>query len=726
MMPKSAFTIDKVTIEGFKVFRDRQTFDVKGRHVFLFGPNGHGKTSFVEAIRWCLFGLASRGGETVKNQFYAGPCTVQLGLRGPNGIWTLQRTLGTERSPLVVRDPSGHRQDVEDVFPQLSRIGPSEGTHVIYAAQQPSSRRPEADITDFSYVVYRYLGLEDVPRLLATLKQLMQNWETAENEILHEHDELGEQISDRLTDVQDRLTRITEEPPWGDEITPVLETTRSRVNDLMNEAHAMGALTNLEGLLEVSEDEKLDRAESAVSEALSGEETPLQERLRDSTDRLHGLQQMDTEIKATEQALTTTMDEIGAIDRQLDESLADMTIEAGEHRLEDISTALDQAQHLGTIVDSASRYLDGVDDVSFECPVCGSDHEIDAVKVSLALRKQEIDPATRALIDEREQLSEAINKASALAARKRIAVEESQLREKNLSQLFESARADFNTPELVNRNALEELTRKCEASVAGIQRALTSREETRTRWSNRISRLRRELSFHRLRHLQGRLRHLHDERYEGLRGDASELGKFRDAVGQIVASLTEKLKQALDQVLPPVAAQMTEVYMRLTEQPVFDSVTILHHPDAQDATPELELRVTSSRGAGIWSTRDGVLNGQALNALQLVPYFVFSRYQEEPLLDLLLLDDPTQAFDTRRIELLLKELSDATAHAHLLVATHEEERFLPTLLDHFSVNQVFVLRTNAPDDKGPHFEDISKSLRRSRTSTRASRRSKPQ
>ena len=166
-MPKSRYRIASVTIEGFKAFTKPQTFDFGGCHVFLFGPNGLGKTSIVEAIRWCLFGLASRSGDIIKNQFYAGSCTVQIRLQGPDGHWTMQRLLGVSgggSGRLTVRDPTGRERNLEDVFPQLSRIGPKEGTHVIYAAQQPSSRRPEADISDFRYVVFRYLGLEDVPR----------------------------------------------------------------------------------------------------------------------------------------------------------------------------------------------------------------------------------------------------------------------------------------------------------------------------------------------------------------------------------------------------------------------------------------------------------------------------------------------------------------------------------------------------------------------------------
>ena len=95
-----------------------------------------------------------------------------------------------------------------------------------------------------------------------------------------------------------------------------------------------------------------------------------------------------------------------------------------------------------------------------------------------------------------------------------------------------------------------------------------------------------------------------------------------------------------------------------------------------------------------------------MNAIQLVPYFVFSRYQDSPLLDLLLLDDPTQAFDTSKIKLLLEELSKASSHATLFIATHEEDRFLPVLKEFFSPDDVKAYRAVGIDEEGPRFEDV--------------------
>ena len=149
-----------------------------------------------------------------------------------------------------------HR-NLEDVFPELSRIGPRQGTHVIYAAQQPSSRRPEADITDFSYVVYRYLGLEEVPRLSDVLVALSHSWKVQEDEISGAVNELGDEISRRIQDIDDDLNRILSDPPWGDTLTPSNADTRARIDDLALDAEKLGAQCSMESLDGLSPSEKL-------------------------------------------------------------------------------------------------------------------------------------------------------------------------------------------------------------------------------------------------------------------------------------------------------------------------------------------------------------------------------------------------------------------------------------------------------------------------------------
>ena len=154
-MTGATFRIQRVGIEGFKAFGTPQSLDI-GDHLFIFGRNGHGKSSVVEAIRWCLFGLADRPETEVRNVFYsAAECRVELDLRGPGGgVWKMQRRLrpGSGRSDLTILGPDGTAVPQSKVFPHIARLGPREGTHIIFASQQASHRRPQADITDFDKV----------------------------------------------------------------------------------------------------------------------------------------------------------------------------------------------------------------------------------------------------------------------------------------------------------------------------------------------------------------------------------------------------------------------------------------------------------------------------------------------------------------------------------------------------------------------------------------------
>jgi DNA repair protein SbcC/Rad50 len=58
------FTLQSVTVEGFRGFTKKTQFDLDAPVVVALGPNGGGKSSLACAVEWCLFGS---GVETEKN-----------------------------------------------------------------------------------------------------------------------------------------------------------------------------------------------------------------------------------------------------------------------------------------------------------------------------------------------------------------------------------------------------------------------------------------------------------------------------------------------------------------------------------------------------------------------------------------------------------------------------------------------------------------------------------
>ena len=265
-MSGAAFKIQRLGIEGFKAFAAPQSFDIGGGHVFVFGRNGLGKSSVVEAVRWCLFGLADRAEAEVRNVFYpAGECKVELELDGPGGRWTIQRRLrpGSGRSDPTIRDPSGAIVLQTDVFPGLARLGPREGTHIIFASQQSTRRRPQADITDFDKVLYSYLRIDDVPELLDRLEKEFEEQSEVERQLAEEVDKAEESLRLQLSELRSRIEEDLATAPWPGETVPTNAETDARIRAFVKECD--GSLERADGG-RVTREWRLEEAERAIQQ----------------------------------------------------------------------------------------------------------------------------------------------------------------------------------------------------------------------------------------------------------------------------------------------------------------------------------------------------------------------------------------------------------------------------------------------------------------------------
>ena len=119
--------------------------------------------------------------------------------------------------------------------------------------------------------------------------------------------------------------------------------------------------------------------------------------------------------------------------------------------------------------------------------------------------------------------------------------------------------------------------------------------------------------------------------------------------------------------------------------------------------PKLELQVTSSSDPSGRGHSTEVLNGQAESALALVPYFAFSQTDDTPTeVYLVLLDDPTRAYDEDHIDILVERLADLGKHVQLMVASQESDRFRVMLPKYFErANYLIVEPTRWSHDAGP-------------------------
>jgi hypothetical protein len=263
-------------------------------------------------------------------------------------------------------------------------------------------------------------------------------------------------------------------------------------------------------------------------------------------------------------------------------------------------------------------------------------------------------------------------------------------------------RLELSSEEVVSEIKIQSKTESMLLACQALEESLDSEKDSAATWVKNIGLLRQELRFQNYRR---RSQLLEEELSVGLESTRTAFSQFEQLLST-TKSIREKLQQelnnALDQTLPAIGDMMTSVYQRLTQQRSFEKVYV--EKGAQDSKPRtLTLSVSSERVPDVRCDPADVLNGQAVSALQLVPYFVFSQFQSEALeLDLLIVDDPSQSFDTSRVKLLMSELASAASHAQLIIATHEVERFEPQIPEFFRPDECSIGRISDFDpEDGP-------------------------
>ena len=697
-MPGAAFRINRLGIEGFKAFAAPQSFEIGG-HMFVFGRNGLGKSSVVEAIRWCLFGLADRPEAEVRNVFYsAGECRVELELDGPGGRWSIQRRLrpGSGRSDLAIQDPNGTTVPQSKVFPHMARLGPREGTHIIFASQQSSHRRPQADITNFDKVLYSYLQIDDVPDLLHRLDQELEEQAEIERQLAQEIDGAEESLRSTLKELRNRIEEILAAAPWPGGSVPTNAETDARIRAFVEECG--GSLERADGGA-VNRAWLLAEADRAIEELSATTKDAVKRQLEAVRESLEQLATAKQTFEALSGQVTKAEATVQSCELELKNVLGTTTKQQLLRERDELVRQDDQLAQQLELARQATRYFEEFSPE--ECPVC--DTGVRPTEVLSRLQGRIMSDRSAAKLAEalanvqaRLQAVDAAEAALSAAEANRDSVESRvDTARTQFMELLDDP-ADLSSGERTIER-LAERVRQLELELGDSGSIVATK-------MNAIKNLCAEVRFQEYRSREERLHRNLEAGLQLAREAHREFTEVLETLRTIREALQESFNSTLNQTLPQISELMTDVYGRLTQQASFPKIVV------ESGRPELRrtlhLRVTSDRTPEESFVPSEVLNGQAFNALNLVPYFVFSQFQAEALeLDCLLIDDPSQSFDTSRVELLMRELATAATHAQLIVASHEMDRFAPLIGKYFPSGSYRVLQvTSFAPDLGPTLE----------------------
>ncbi len=632
-MVTATFKITHVSIEGFKGFTTRQELRLDGRHLFVLGDNGNGKSSIVEAIRWGLFGSTGRPNEVIANQGYIGRCRVELGLERSGERYRLQRTLvrgASGGSDAALIDSSGTEVSIRDVLPQLESVPAGEGMHIVYAAQSSPLRRGPEDLRPFERTIYAYLGISQLPELISLLESFEVDQQDQENTLGDEVTAKRSEIEGGIADLEQRRDNFLQNPPWGDGRTPDIRQTIQRIKRFVRRIGGQASdVGDMRSLLELAGD-TLEQAGTRDLGTLQADITSISSKIEQAQTLLESSQASAAEVLTLETMLHNLNIDVANL-------LIGKTLEESASEVEEIEGEFKLATERITFYTIAHGWLDSSHLPDESCPICGDDAERTELLRRIEAKLQTINAGEQQAADTLTTTRERVETAKAKLDEVNGA-EERLGAEKNAIQGFcEEAAAllgnAISPTELETKLAefLQDLTERREA----LRSEIENKAATHADWQRGLTRLRDEVAFQSCLSAL-RLRRQELEQLDQIENRLGDLTTFGTTVRALRTHLQVVLNERLAASAPQINEALTKAFHGLTEHPVYDLLEI-----DQDRLPRLELLVKSSGDPGSGFAPSGVLNGQALSALELVPYFAFSELTEFPFdVYLLLLDDP--------------------------------------------------------------------------------------
>lgn len=687
------FRIGHIAIEGFKGFTIHKALDLRNRHVFLLGSNGNGKSSVIEAIRWGLFGSTNRPNDIVANREYATRCRVEIGLLRGGKKWHLRRTLirgVTGGSDAVLSDEDGVERNLREIMPQLDSIDAGEGTHIIFAPQATSLKRRPEDLSPFERTVFNHLGLTHARTLLGHLDTFLSELREDEDELDERLSELRKRVDGRVAALEEERGRVLRSPPWGEDKAPTVTESEITAKALI-ERIDNSIPEQLDGL---SLGALVEKAEELLQERSTEERDALQEKLRAREKRHSQL----GGVKSTLGLLNEKNEQLAASRSRLDSLLENTSLEELRSSIDEKRRSIDTLTLQSQLAATATELLRrGGDDSLVSCPICGEDHARNDLELTL---KAVSDAGSEQASVELQKAEQVLQEAERVAND----ITEKERETEGIEQELSTALADIEGMTEQNIDGVDEgsLDREMATLVeekVSIEAQLNNRKVWADELDKELTGLRVEARFHEMQVELRSLRSIEGDFGRVQRAYGNLVG-FGESVEDISESVASALTEELRVKTPRVAQEFSDVFAALTRHPYFNRLVF-----DESKLPRLELNVSSAEAAA--STHPiGVLNGQAQSALELVPYFALSQADEAPTeVYLVLLDDPTRAFDKEHIGILIQRLAELGERVQIVVASQETEIFRELLPSSFDRQDYVVIEPrNWSFEGGPELE----------------------
>lgn len=651
-------TILRLSVESFRGFRDLQEFDLAASAVILTGPNGTGKTSFFDALQWCMVGSigrleslrARRNVEHIVNQYRIGrKATVEVELQTGAGRIIARRTGDYSGSSLELRREGSTSVFGADADEALRRhLLP--GTELTLEAALTTSGLMQQDVmrgvleakpADRYRHISTVLGLSRLEDFEEATRSLARD---AGERLKRTQGERG-----RIAGLLDRGKEKLAESRTRLESAPQLEAIRSDLQALLaaTPPHIAGppASTELDG----------DKARELWTQLGAAVE---------AVDRLASLVRRCSELRPASSEAPPTSDDLADLHAELDRASTHLASAESEHAAvqRELQTARDAAQEVAQLAALAIPLLGD------RCPVCTQ--PIDPDQVAAELRERAGGTTTITSLMRVQSEREAARRAAVERADVAQAELQAALRQAAQWNEYRAAEADVEAAldHLRGGDFVVRTTAKTveEWSLAA-RRSSEYLESVRRRVLEFLDALERQTERGAVERAMAEVARLESALLDGERAVAEEsrrATRLQALAEQSTAARIDVTEHRVKAMQPLVS----NIYQRLDPHPAFKAV-------------EFELDTYYRRGTTSALVRDSVegisadplmiFSTSQANIVALSYFIAMSLSSGNRGLPFLLLDDPIQSMDDVNVLGFADLCRHLRMRRQMIVSTHE-------------------------------------------------------
>jgi DNA repair exonuclease SbcCD ATPase subunit len=342
--------ITRVAIQGFRGISGTQVFTLENLTI-LTGRNGLGKTTFFDAVDWCLFGPASRLGsqpELIRNLYHSENHTsVELDVTLWGDTVTVVRT---EDEVTLNGMPVNERELAEtfigdpDVFPPYLRELGKQVRTVTYLPQEQMRDFVNASLSSERRALLRgLLGVPNAGIVESSTKRVRDHFSAREKILIEEIDNFGSEIAQLATGVEF-------DPTVDRDVREFLALFREQYGDRSNKIENLRSA--LEGDLATAEHN------AAMVDTVLAAQSETATILEQSDKEITVHQQRRSELGQRAAAISVQVNElavsIDAAQRALEDSTREIRVE--EDRVARLSTILSSKQRLEQLTQELARW----------------------------------------------------------------------------------------------------------------------------------------------------------------------------------------------------------------------------------------------------------------------------------------------------------------------------------------------------------------------------------